>query len=212
MESLVTLLTRVKKKKLISILGLCFLGLILFYFFFKKEKIGINEVDQRKIENFDLILSKGQSVQSKLISILNLSTNDYSHIGILIKKDTEIFVLHSTPDGTETNGIRFDDLQTFFDLSSVSDFTILRYQAFSYGLCIKLNKEFETYKNSQVPFDFNFNNLDHTKIYCSELICIIFKNSGLSTFQELNMTKPIYPKYFLKMKEFSKVNAKKTSP
>ena len=172
----------------------------------------MNEIDKNKIEDFDIIMSKGQSVQSKLIGLLKFSIEDYSHIGIMKKENDKIFVLHSTPDGTVSNGIRYDDLQTFFNLSDVSDYTVLRRQNISSNFRQRLGIEFERFKNSQAPFDFDFNNFDHKKIYCSELVCIIFINSGLFTIKEFDMTKPIYPKYFLKMKGLIIINTKKTSP
>jgi hypothetical protein len=202
----------VKKKRLINIIGLFLFGVVLFYFTTKKDKVAVNEIDINKIDDFDIILSKGQSVQSKLIGLLKFSIEDYSHIGIMIKKNDSVFVLHSTPDGTDDNGIRYDNLQTFIDLSDVRDYTVLRYQSISSVFRQRLMVEFERYKNSQAPFDFDFNNFDHRKIYCSELICTIFKNSGLSTLQEFDLTKPIYPKYFLKMKGLIKINTMKTSP
>lgn len=201
-----------KKKRLINIIGLFLFGVVLFYFTTKKDKVAVNEIDINKIDDFDIILSKGQSVQSKLIGLLKFSIEDYSHIGIMIKKNDSVFVLHSTPDGTDDNGIRYDNLQTFIDLSDVRDYTVLRYQSISSVFRQRLMVEFERYKNSQAPFDFDFNNFDHRKIYCSELICTIFKNSGLSTLQEFDLTKPIYPKYFLKMKGLIKINTMKTSP
>jgi hypothetical protein len=201
-----------KLRKRNKIIGFCLLLFLLFYFLSKKEKVDVNEIDKNKIEDFDLIISKGQSVQSKLIGLLKFSIEDYSHIGIMIKKNDSVFVLHSTPDGTDADGIRYDNLQTFIDLSDVSDYTVLRYQNISSVFRQRLTVEFERLKNSQAPFDFDFNNFDHRKIYCSELVCIIFKNSGLSMLQEFDMTKPIYPNYFLKMKGLIKINTMKTSP
>lgn len=201
-----------KQKVQIKVIGFVIVVFILFLFFSNKEIISINEINIDKIENFDIILSKGQSVQSKLIGLLKFSIEDYSHIGIMIKQNDSVFVLHSTPDGTDDNGIRYDNLQTFIDLSDVSDYTVLRYQDISSIFRQRLMVEFERFKNSQAPFDFDFNNFDHRKIYCSELVCIIFKNSGLSSLQEFDLTKPIYPKYFLKMKGLIKINTMKTSP
>jgi hypothetical protein len=165
-----------KLRKQNKIIGFCILLFVLFYFISKKEKVDVNEIDKNKIEDFDLIISKGQSVQSKLIGLLKFSIEDYSHIGIMIKKNDSVFVLHSTPDGPDADGIRYDNLQTFFDLSDVSDYTVLRYQNISSVFRQSLMVEFERFKHSQVPFDFDFNNFDHGKIYCSELVCIIFKN------------------------------------
>jgi len=169
-------------------------------------------IDKARIEDFDIILSKGQSVQSKLISLFKLSTKDYSHIGIMIKDNEEVFVLHSTPDGTKTNGIRYDDLQTFINLSSVSEYMVLRHNDLSFCFRQKLKLEFDRYKTIQAPFDYDFNNFEHKKIYCSELVWLIFKDAGLFETCDFDLKKPIYPKYFLKMNEFITVNIKKSSP
>lgn len=172
----------------------------------------MNEIDIENFEDFDIILSKGQSVQSKLISLLKFSIEDYAHIGIIIKEKGKVFVLHSTPDGTQLNGIRNDDLQTFINLSNVSDLIILRYKELSFDFSQKLRMEFGRFKTIQAPFDFDFNNYEHKKIYCSELVWIIFKNAGLIETCDFNLGKPIYPKYFLNTNKFIIVNVKKTSP
>lgn len=171
----------------------------------------MNEIDMDKIEDFDIILSKGQSIQSRLIGLLKLSTDDYSHIGIIIKENDKVFVLHATPDGTKTNGIRYDNLQTFINLSSVSDLIVLRHKYITCDSRQKLRMEFGRFKSIPAPFDFEFNNFEHTKIYCSELIWLIFKNAGVFESCDLNLDKPIYPKYFLKINTFITVNVKKIS-
>ncbi len=185
--------------------------LVIFHFVSRRRSIEMNEIDINKIENFDIILSKGQSVQSKLIGLLKLSTDDYSHIGIIVKANEKIFVLHSTPDGNQLNGIRYDDLQTFINLSSVSDLIVLRYKELSFDFRQKLRMEFGRFKTIQASFDFDFNNFEHKEIYCSELVWLIFKNAGLFETCDFNLGKPIYPKYFLKMNKFIIVNVKKTS-
>ncbi|MHC1690504.1 MAG: YiiX/YebB-like N1pC/P60 family cysteine hydrolase [Bacteroidales bacterium] len=199
-----------KLKKLSRVIGACcfVFVLVLFYFIRKEEKVLVNEIDTNNIEDFDIILSKGQSVQSKLIGLLKFSIEDYSHVGIIIKKKDKIFVLHSTPDGTNKNGIRYDNLQTFFDLSDVRDYTILRYKKISFDFRQRLIKEFDKYKTKEAPFDFDFNNYESKKIYCSELVWLIFKNSGLFEVPDFNLSKPIYPKYFLEMNKLVIVDFK----
>ncbi|MCK9414531.1 MAG: hypothetical protein M0Q53_19670 [Prolixibacteraceae bacterium] len=200
------------KLRIISkIIGFCLVSLVLFYFIGKGEKLDINKIDADKIEDFDIILSKGQSAQSKLISLIKFSTEDYSHIGIIVKDGGKVFVLHSTPDGTQLNGIRYDDLQTFINLSSVSDLIVLRYKELSFDFRQKLRMEFDRFKTIQAPFDYDFNNKENTKIYCSELVWLIFKNVRLLETRDFNLAKPIYPKFFLKIKNFVKINCKRPS-
>ena len=203
---MVTSLIRMKSKNKIKIIIISIIGLVLIYFIYKRDKINASELDCKKLEDYDLIITKGQSVQSKLISLLNLSLEDYSHIGIISKEDCKIFVLHSTPDGTKTNGIRYDDLQTFIDLSDVCDYQILHYQNITSEMRSKLKIEFDKYKTTSAPFDYDFNNFDHKKIYCTELVLLIYKNAGLIKANKYNSNKPIYPKDFLKMDQFVMVH------
>lgn len=191
-----------KLKNKIKTIIISIIVLVLIFFTHEKNKIIVSEIDSNKLEEYDLILSKGQSIQSKLISLLNLSLEDYSHIGLISKENGKIFILHSTPDGTDNNGIRYDGLQSFIDLSNVSDYKVLRYKSITSNMRQKLKIEFDKYKTSSVPFDYDFNNVDHKKIYCSELVLLIFKNFGVFKMGEYNFENPIYPKYFLKMEEF----------
>jgi len=190
----------------------CFVVLFLFYFIRRKEKVLENAIDKDKVEDFDIILSKGQSVQSKFIGLFKFSIEDYSHIGIVIKEeDGNIFILHSTPDGTNTNGIRYDDLQTFLNLSDVSGYKVLRYKSISFDFRIRLRKEFDKYKTREAQFDFDFNNYENKKIYCSELVWLVFRNSGLFETSDFNLGRPIYPKYFLELNKLVTVDTKKTN-
>lgn len=194
-------------KKLIKIIFLGFISLSVLSFFSQKEKILLNINDKKNIEQFDIILTSGQSVQSKLLNLLNSSIQDYSHVGIILKEKDEIFVLHSTPDGTGDNGIRYDNFQEFLNLSNVNYYRILRLDS------VKDYKGLErsalNFKNSKIPFDYNFENVNKDKIYCSEMIFDIFnENELLKT--KLDLSKPIHPKKFIEMTEFKTVKERKS--
>ncbi len=98
----------------------------LFIFSFKNQKIEINGSDITYFKSYDIIVTCGQSFYSRLINIKNFSSENYSHIGILVYENSEFFVLHSSPDGTKANGIRYDEIQKFIDLSDVNKYTVLR--------------------------------------------------------------------------------------
>lgn len=200
-----------KLGKKVKFVGVSLFAFVLLYLVFKKDRLDINEIDKNNIESFDIILSKGQSMQSRLISLLKFSTNDYSHIGILVKENGALFVLHSTPDGTKKNGIRYDDFQTFLDLSKVSDCKILRHQNLSNDSCTKLKLEMNRFKSIQKPFDFDFDNFNDEKIYCSELVWLVFYKAGLIKQSDFDLTKPIYPKDFINQSDFNPIIFKKTA-
>ncbi len=196
-----------KKSKLFKILIVTCI-LFIFFLFSKDNKIIINQNDIKKIDNFDIIITKGQSLQSKILKILNLSSDNFTHVGFICKEKDKIYILHATPDGTNDNCIRYDNLQTFIDLSDVNYFVIIR----SKNAIINtkaINKTIKKIKSSKVKFDYDFNNYDKTKLYCSELVYDIYNDNGLIK-TKINLEKPIHPKEFLKLKEFMKVYERKS--
>ena len=196
-------------KKLIKLFILILIFILFFYFFNKNEKIVINRSDSELIENFDLILTQGQSVQSKVLYLLNLSIKGgYTHIGIVCKEGNMIYIIHATPDGTKENCIRYDEFQTFLDLSNVCKYKILRFKFINPNIQQLIRIEVEKYRNSKIPFDYQFNNQKHDHIYCSELIYQIFTKVGLMRPQSFDMTKPINPNEFLYLKELISVTEK----
>ena len=198
-----------KIKKTINIFIAAFLVALLFIFFNQKEKIIVTAKDFEQFNNFDVIVSSGQSVQSKLLNLINFSSITYSHIGIVVKNNNEIYILHSTPDGTKENGIRFDNLQKFIDLSNVNYYKILRSKKTNKKKNLSLINIIVDYRSKNIPFDYNFNNLDKNEIYCSELVYDILTSNELLMF-ELDLSRPIHPKTFLKMSDLTTVIERKS--
>lgn len=199
-------------KRKAKIVGLVLLALFLIYVFMKKDRLSDNAIATDNLADFDLIVSKGQSFQSKLVSIFNFSLMGYTHIGIIHREKNNVYVLHSTPDGTKDNSIRYDRLNIFLDLSSVSDVSILRLRNISDADKNALENEFNKYKVLKVPFDYDFNNSDSKKIYCSELVYLLYKNSNLFSDNQFDISKPIQPREFIKLSSFYEVDCKKTCP
>jgi hypothetical protein len=181
---------------------------VIVFFFLKKESIIINPNDIKIIKHLDIIVTSGQSPQSKLLGLLNFTPKSFTHIGIICKNNNEVFVLHSTPDGTKENGIRYDGFQSFLDLSYVNYYEILRYNLTQEDTFI-IEKTIKLYKTNKFPFDYNFNNFDKDKIYCSELVYEVFRNCKFFK-KHINLSKPIHPKVFRTMNELN-IIAKRSS-
>lgn len=194
-----------KQKKLYKFYGIIIGIFIIFLCLREDNKIILSKEDFANIENYDIILSKGESAQSKLIGLLNFSTDDYSHVGMMIRENDKISVLHSTPDGKNNNGIRYDDFQTFIKISNVSNYIVLRNLKLSANSRQKLKLQFNKYKNFKAPFDFDFNNHENKNIYCTELVFLILRDSGILKVSDFDLNKPIYPWDFLNVKALVKV-------
>lgn len=186
-------------KKRLRFVVICAVVAVLVFFFAKSEKIVVNTADLKQLHNFDVILTCGQSVQSKLLYLANFSSKMYTHIGIISCDANAVYVLHATPDGTKENGIRYDAFQDFIDLSDVRSYRILRLH--SLADTALLAKKYSFYKKQNRPFDYDFDNADTSKLYCSELVYYIFSHSNLLK-TKIDMEKPIYPQKFLEMYEF----------
>lgn len=195
-----------RPKKGCKIIISCFLILGFFYFSIEIKKLEDHDIDISKLKDYDLILSKGQSFQSKLLNIFNLSFDDYTHIGIVRKQRNKIYILHSTPDGTKNNSIRYDELKLFLNLSDVNDIKVLRFKRISDTDLYKLHRGFEVYRQNEASFDYQFNNLEHEKLYCSELVYLIYSRVNLLNAHNFDLNKPIHPKYFLNLKNLSSLN------
>lgn len=174
----------------------------LFIFSFKNQKIEINGRDISFFNSYDVIITCGQSFYSRLININNFSLDNYSHIGILICENNKIFVLHSTPDGTKENGIRYDEIQKFIDLSDVNKYTVLRLSNLNQTEKEILSEEISRLRHLNVPFDYDFNNRDQSQIYCSELVWLIYKKVSPLFLNGFEIDKPIHPKKFLEQDFF----------
>jgi len=186
----------------------CAIISIAILFFNKTERIIVYKIDLEQFKHLDIIVTSGQSAQSKILNLINFSFESYSHVGIVCKEKKKVFVLHSTTDGTKENGIRYDDLQSFIDLSNVNYYKIVRSENILKSIS-SINKSIEEYKTSEIPFDYDFDNNNKEQIYCSELVFDIYNNNGLIT-SKLDLNKPIHPKIFTELKELKIIKERKS--
>ncbi|SDX55736.1 Permuted papain-like amidase enzyme, YaeF/YiiX, C92 family [Lutibacter oricola] len=196
-------------RKLIKIFSVCLFVILIILFLHKKERIIINETDINKFEHLDIIVTSGQSFQSKVLNLINFSFESYTHVGIICKENNNVFVLHSTTDGTKDNGIRYDNLQSFIELSNVNYYKILRSENIAKSVS-SINKSIDKYKTLKIAFDYDFDNLNKEQVYCSELVYDIYKSNGIIT-SKLDLKKPIHPKIFTKLKELTTIKERKST-
>jgi len=196
-------------RKLINKLLILIFVVLAILYFSNEERIIINSTDINQFEHLDIIVTSGQSVQSKLLNLINFSFDSYSHVGIICKENNAVFVLHSTTDGTKENGIRYDDLQCFIDLSNVNYYKILRSKNIAKSVS-SINKDIEKYKTLEIPFDYDFDNINKDRIYCSELVYDILNSNGIIS-TKFDLEKPIHPKIFTKLNELKTVITRKST-
>ncbi|MEA2016874.1 MAG: hypothetical protein U9N59_00370 [Campylobacterota bacterium] len=104
-------------------------------------------------------------------SLMLFGNLDFSHAAMVIQDNNKLKILQSAPKDKYSSGyVSMLSIKNFF--SDVTDYQILRHD--------KLSMNFNISSDLNKSFDFDFNRIDSSKIYCTELIDnIIYKNGFL---------------------------------
>lgn len=122
------------------------------------------------VKNGDLLLRGGNDFSSRFVKEINKQDRAYSHGGIAVVKNGEVYVYHIIPDHTQTNDkIRFDKIDSFLVAYDNTDFAIARYKIDSSETTDFLNYLQQQYEK-KVAFDMSFDLSSDDNMYCSEMI------------------------------------------
>jgi len=135
----------------------------------------------------DLIFRKGRDLVSQLVLSQGVSTQ-FSHVGIVIKHEGIISVIHSLPENvTVSSGVQVEPFSSFTSIENASDIAIYR--------LIKENpkviKKVKEYALQQIgkPFDTNFLLSTDNSMYCTELIVKAYSTAGVELVTNTSLIK-----------------------
>jgi uncharacterized protein YycO len=138
----------------------------------------LTQEELNKINSGDIILRKGYGLVSATISETYNTNLDVSHCAFIIKKNNEFSVIQSVSQSlSDFDGVQSQDLKTFVKDSRKGSVIIVRYKPHPLDDVSKITKRANYYLEKKVPFDHDFDPNDSTKIYCSELLWRVFKDS-----------------------------------
>lgn len=140
------------------------------------------------LQTGDLLFRKGIGPGSRFVNMVD-DNSEYSHVGIIMREENAVFVIHATPEAADGTGwVRKQLLSDF--LSESTHIALYR-----------VKPEFETLTETavqntipwidQIPFDQAFN-LDTTDaLYCTEFVWLAYKQAGLdlvdNQFDEIHL-------------------------
>lgn len=176
------------KKRLFRVLiitGVILLAITLFLFIyeyrsgqeqsFNKYRLTKSETDS--LHDGDIILRHGFGIVSDMIGETMNEEYSVSHCGIVCKPTTDsIVIIHSVSSSlSDFDGVQTCPLNKFMQESKPNSVMVVRFKP-------KINKDLSCisrkaneYLQKKVSFDDAFDIKDHSKIYCSELPFLIFK-------------------------------------
>jgi len=167
----------------------CFIGV---FFLSREPPLTEETIQATSIEDFDIVLLAGRSLRSRCIRLFGGRAEEWSHVGILHKENGEIFILHATPDTRDGNAILYERLGALFERKAVSGFRIVRLTGLTPVQWDTVRLRFEKERLETYPFDYSFDAQEHTRVYCSELVLMVF--SGIIC--DLDTKQIVYPGVF----------------
>lgn len=136
------------------------------------------------LQEGDLAFREGDGLASRIILSIDKNSN-YSHIGIVVRHNEKWKIIHAVPGEPDFEGdkdrVKIEDIQTYFSKNRALSGAILRTKNDSIAKGAA-HKAFDLYQRN-ILFDHSYNLEDTTKMYCTELIYHIFKNTGIDLTQ-----------------------------
>ncbi|MGL4851657.1 MAG: YiiX/YebB-like N1pC/P60 family cysteine hydrolase [Phocaeicola sp.] len=128
-------------------------------------------------EEGDIVTRRGRGLISNMVLFAD-KKGEYSHIGLIIKKEEHLFVIHSVPDEDGVDGIKCDSLTYFFNPDKAlagAAFRIELKQAEKQKLT-----EYALQKlKEELPFDHHYNLNNDQAQYCTEFVWNAFLQIGI---------------------------------
>lgn len=133
------------------------------------------DLDDSQFEEGDIVLRKGRTFVSSLISLA--SPQDVSHCGILVRQDSLWQVIHTISGKiSDQDGVRINTLDEF--IAAAEDHAIIHCKPAIPVDRTALVRLSRYYLHKNAPFDHSFDLEDSSRLYCSELIRCVYMESG----------------------------------
>lgn len=138
-----------------------------------KEIYCLTAEEKSLLQSGDIILRKGEGWLSEIVVHRLADTLDISHCGVIIRNDSNLFVVHSlSKDVSDTDGVQCCTLDAFTAESIPSSIIIVRYKNDPQN---DMTTQTLHYLRIHKPFDRHFDLNDSSAFFCSELPLHILK-------------------------------------
>lgn len=146
-----------------------------YYLLFASSNTSIH-FNASLFENGDLILRKGRSLESFAV-YLSDDESDFTHIGIVSKEQSKIYVIHITP--SKNNLVKKEGLEDFLSDKNTSRFSLIR-PKFDLNTLNSVVGQANLFFKKKYTFDNQYDLKTDTELYCTELVYKAFLNAGIT--------------------------------
>lgn len=144
------------------------------------------------IRSGDLIFRRGDSKESYIVRFADSNDGFYSHCGIVVEIDSELFAVHSVPHEVpegEIDRVKREPLAEFFRSDRAISGAVYRTSLADSDL-VKVCRQAMYHFDVATPFDGQFVIDDTTELYCTEFLHHIFMKSGYDLARDYASVSP----------------------
>ena len=138
------------------------------------EKDGAFPARNAAFQNGDLVFIRGRTWRSWFVRFFDVS-NDFSHVGIIRIIDGVPKVIHATPDADVVQLQNMEDFLSPANADHAGVYRLKYNQLTAEAASMKALGYFE----QGISFDHRFDILCNDMLYCTELIWLAYKHSGI---------------------------------
>ncbi len=145
------------------------------------------------IHSGDLIFRRGDSKESYFVRIADENEGFYSHCGVVVEIEGELFAIHSVPDEVpegEVDRVKREPLSEFFHPDRALKGAIYRTPLNTQELDL-ICSQAKYHHAIETPFDGQFVMEDTTELYCTEFLQHIFSKVGYDLARDFASRNPI---------------------
>ncbi len=132
------------------------------------------------LQEGDLVFRTGHDAISGAVLALD-PTPQFSHVGILARRDGTWVVIHSLPPAFagDVDGVRVESLRDYLSVSNARQAAVYRLADNSRQQAHAAVMEAFSYDQKHTAFDGDFDLKDHRRLYCTELVWLAFRKAGV---------------------------------
>ncbi len=150
-------------------------------------EISTNEIiiPEDEIRQGDIAFRRGDGVVSDIV-LYNDVDGKYSHVGIIVGQSDSLMVVHAVPGEHDTandfDRVKIESINRFFGSDVATRGAVMR-MSLTDEQCRLIGLYAKEKAEAMVAFDHNYNLEDTTKLYCTELVQLLFKRIGIDLAQ-----------------------------
>ena len=133
----------------------------------------------------DIAFRLGRSIESSVIA----ADGGYSHVGVIIRRDSALQVVHIEPSRKESEQTKYESLEDFFHPDKASAGAVMRIQNLDSAQCVAIENYLLSCRG--ISFDHDYTLSDSTKMYCTELVHRAYSTIGIDLTRGIRHSVPL---------------------